>query len=865
PQYFQRTPFLPAGCAALTALLVAGVGPAIVVEALLVPATVYLSIQPIGSLAIASAGDVDRLVGFLVLFSLADLLGWRLERTRDAARAREGVLRESETRYRHLLEQASDGIVLAAPEGRIVLANQRAAELLGYTVEEMLRQPVAGFYDPTDLERVPLRWDDLAREAVVIHERRLRRKDGSTLVAELSVRRTADGLAQAIVRDVTERKRSETSLRAERDLLEGILATSVAGILVIDREGRVLFLNSRAEDLLGIGRAQIGGPADLPPGSRYLTLEGAPLDRSARPGRRVIETGEPVHDARLILERPAGEYVFLSFNAAPLRDPVGTITGVVLSISDITEQHCADQALLEREEQLERMAAAVPGVVYQFVAGPGNQERFAFVSERARDLLGASPEEIYADAGRMWGGVDPDDRAAMEQAHRRALGTLAPWSFEFRVRSPDGRVRWLRDIATAARLREPDRVIWNGVMVDITDQRRLQEELLQSQKMDSLGRLAGGVAHDFNNLLTVIRGYADVLSGQFTAEDPRLGDVQEIRGAADRAASLTRQLLALSRRQMLVPRDVDVNLLVHEMERMLRRVIGEGISIETVPGSDLGWVRADPSQLEQVLLNLVVNARDAMPDGGVIRIETSRRVIPSGKESPGTRGVPPGDYVVLAVHDTGDGMDPATQGMIFEPFFTTKPVGEGTGLGLSTVYGIVQQSDGYITVESESGRGTSIRVFLPRVAESAAGATAAPRAPEPVAVPERRATVLLVEDDESVRRLTRRMLEQYGFAAVEARAGAEALGILESEKPRIDAVVSDVVMPGMSGRELVNLIRLRRPDIPVVFLSGYTGDELSEELRSGGRQAFLQKPFSPDALANALADLLAEPEASRLH
>jgi len=858
PEFFTRTLFLPASLASVATLLVAGVVSAVVVEIVLALATVYLLIPPLGSLSIAAHGDVDRLVAFMTLFAFADMLGWRLERARHAATARERVLKESETRYRHILEQASDGIVLASPDGRLILANQRASEMLGYSREELLQVPLARLYDPEDLAAEPLGWDELARTAVVLREHRLRRKDGSTFIAELSVRRTAEGLAQAIVRDVTERKRSEEALRAERDLLDGILATSVAGIMVVDPMGRALFLNSRAEAVLGLTRDQLGDRADLPPGWRFRAPSGALLPESARPARRVVATGEPVQDARVVLERPDGEYIFLAINAAPLRDADRRISSVVLSISDITEQHCAQQALLEREEQLQRVTSAVPGVVYQYVVGPGEEERFAFVSERARDLLGARPAEIYADTSRAWERLFPADRTDRSAAFARASKTQEPLSFDFRVRGPDGRTCWMRDIATAVRVRDPERVIWNGVMVDITEQRRLQEELLQSQKMDSLGRLAGGVAHDFNNLLTVIRGFADVLATQFAEEDPRLGEVREIRGAADRATSLTRQLLAVSRRQVLMPREVDLNLLVQEMERMLGRVIGKNIKIITVPGRELGWVRADPSQLEQVLLNLAVNSRDAMPKGGTLTIETRRKTIAAGREDPTARGVPPGDYVMLSVQDTGEGMDSATQSMIFEPFFTTKRVGEGTGLGLSTVYGIVQQSNGLITVESEPGNGTAIRIFLPRTPEPPGiPRDATPLRSAPVVTP-LRATVLLVEDDDGVRRLTRRVLEQYGYRTVEARTGAEALELLTLDDPRVDAVVSDLVMPGLSGRELVGRLRGLRPEIPVVYLSGYTSEEVTDEIRAHPRQTFLQKPFSPDALATALEELLAD-------
>lgn len=842
--------FLPLWAVTLLSLLFLGVGPALLAQLIVV----------LGLLQIGAQFDTAFLIR-LGIVGLADLLGWRLERERKASDRREKELIESETRYRHILEQASDGIVLASPDGRLVLVNQRICEMTGYTEAELLQLPLRSLYEAGELERSPLGWDELLRSSMVIRERRLQRKDGSTFIAELSVRRTAEGLAQAIVRDITERRRSEAALRAERDLLDGILSTSVAGIIVVSPNGQVIFLNPSAEAVLGITREQLRDITDLPAGWRLVNLDGTPLADEDRPARRVARTGEPVTDARFAVSRPDGVRVVVSVNAAPLRNAAGIITAVVLSLSDITHQYVAQQALREREEQLHRITAAVPGVVYQYVVGPDEQERFVFVSDGARDLLGASAEEILADPQQAWITMDPEDRAAMSVQFNRSLGTLAPWSFDFRVRGPGERIRWLRDIATAIPSDDATRVVWNGVIVDITERKRLEEELLQSQKMDSLGRLAGGVAHDFNNLLTVIRGYADVLARELADGDPRLEEVREIRRAADRATTLTRQLLALSRRQVLVPTEVDLNALVQEMEQMLRRVIGENITIVTVRGADTGWVRADPGQLEQVLLNLAVNARDAMPSGGTLTIETRRTILPAGRDDPPTRGVPPGDYVVFRVTDTGTGIDRETQAKIFEPFFTTKPLGEGTGLGLSTVYGIVQQSSGVITVESELGAGTSFRIFLPRLVNAAMPSTDVPAmGTVRPANRRRRHTVLLVEDDDGVRQLTRRVLEQFGFGALEARNGAEALELLDAGSPRIDAVVSDVVMPGMSGRELVGRLRLRRPELPVLFLSGYAGDEVSDEVRGQPHQAFLQKPFSPDALAAALEELLAEGE-----
>jgi PAS domain S-box-containing protein len=860
PQFFRQTPYLASGIASLLVLVLCGVGPAIVTQAVTLLAALPLTGIPGGPPLLGHPGDPVRLGIFLSFFVLIDWLAWQRDFTREAAEAREVALRESEARYRHILEHASEGIVVASPAGSVEMANPRFCEMVGYTPEELGRIPITALYAPGELEREPLGWEELARTGILVRERTLRRQDGSTFVAELSVRRTAEGQAHAIIRDVTERRRAEQSVRRERDLLDGILATSAGGIVVVSPEGRVVFLNSRAEAVLGLTRAELADRTDLPAGWRWLSLDGVDLPDDERPSRRVMKGGRPFEDARMMLQRPGGDCRILAVNASPMRDAAGAITAVVLSLSDITDQHLAQRTLREQEERLQHITAAMPGVVYQYVTGPGAAKRFAFVSRQASTLLGVEVDAILDDSEQAWANVPPGYQEAMTQAFARVSASRQPWSFEFPVRAPDGRIRWLHDMATAHTEVDPDRAVWNGIMVDVTERKRLAEELLQSQKMESLGRLAGGVAHDFNNILTVIRGYADVLAGEFGEGDPRLAGVQEIRSASDRATTLTRQLLAVSRRQVLALRAVDLNELVQDMERMLRRVIGEPVAMTTVAGADTGFVQGDPGQFEQVLLNLAVNARDAMPEGGTLTLETSRLVLPAARAEPATRGVPPGDYAVLRVGDTGVGMDEATQGRIFEPFFTTKPAGQGTGLGLSTVYGIVHQSLGFITVESTVGRGTSIRVFLPRLA----GAGAVPPAPSPAPAGARRqhrGRVLVVEDDDRVRQLTRRVLEQSGFTALEARDGAEALALMEREGATVDAVVSDVVMPGMGGRDLASRLRATRPALPVLFLSGYAGDEVDDPLREQPHQAYLQKPFSPDALTTALGTLLGEPAA----
>jgi len=388
---------------------------------------------------------------------------------------------------------------------------------------------------------------------------------------------------------------------------------------------------------------------------------------------------------------------------------------------------------------------------------------------------------------------------------------------------------------------------------DATERRSLENQVIQAQKMEAVGRLAGGVAHDFNNILTAIGGYTDLLLADLPAGDPRRQDVDEIHRAADRAAALTQQLLAFSRRQVLQPRVVDVNALVSNVEKLLRRLLGEDVLLATVLATDVGRVRADPGQMEQVLVNLAVNARDAMPEGGRLTLET-RNVDLDAAYAAEHRTVAPGPYVVLAVSDTGTGMSTETQSHIFEPFFTTKEVGKGTGLGLATVYGIVKQSGGSIWVYSELGHGTTIKVYLPRVDEPAESFPA----PSITDAESLRGseTILLVEDEPAVRAVARLVLIRQGYTVFEAADGQTALTMMDGSGPSIDLVLTDVVMPGMSGRALADQLTSRLPGLRVLYMSGYTDDAIVRHGMLEPGLAYLQKPFRPDALARKVRDVL---------
>ncbi len=393
---------------------------------------------------------------------------------------------------------------------------------------------------------------------------------------------------------------------------------------------------------------------------------------------------------------------------------------------------------------------------------------------------------------------------------------------------------------------------------DVTDQRRLQQQLLQSQKMEAVGRLAGGIAHDFNNLLTVITSYNDLLLEDLGTDDPKRGDLEQVRKAADGAAALTRQLLAFSRQQVVEPRVVSLNAVVESLQMILRRVLGEDVELATTLGPELGAVKADLGQLEQVLMNLAVNARDAMPTGGKLTIETAN-VQHDPDYARAQSAAPVSRFVMLAVTDTGVGMDEATKARIFEPFFTTKEPGKGTGLGLATVYGIVQQSGGFIWVYSEPGHGTSFKVYLPRMDESAEP-LAAPAAPRMARGTE---TVLLVEDNAAVRTVTKQMLERHGYTVLEAPNGEAALHLADQHHGPIHLLLTDVVMPLMGGRQLADRLAHARPETKVLYASGYTDDSVVRHGVLEEGTAYLQKPFTPESLARKVGEVLDSSTARR--
>jgi len=505
--------------------------------------------------------------------------------------------------------------------------------------------------------------------------------------------------------------------------------------------------------------------------------------------------------------------------------------------------------LAASEQRFRELVQTVEAIVWEMDVAT---QRITFVSQQAEKLLGYPVGRWYAESDFWRRYIHPDDYDQVIALQRRVASGGEAHNIEHRALAADGRVVWLRDIIHLVPDRDPKTPLLRGLMIDITQQKQLEEQFHQSQKMEAIGRLAGGVAHDFNNLLTAIAGYCEFLLEDLDVSDPHRNDVDEIKKASDRAAGLTRQLLAFSHRQILAPQVLDLNRVVAQMEKLLGRLIGADVKLIMALDPALAPVKADPSQVEQVILNLIVNARDAMPEGGTITIRTANVRIGTSQLSMSSP-LKPGTYVMLAVSDTGVGMDAEVQSQMFEPFFTTKDAGKGTGLGLSTVYGIVKQSGGDIFVDSTIGQGSTLKIYIPCLADAAEASDQSNTPAGPLHGTE---TILLAEDEDSVRTLLQRTLEHYGYRVLVSSNGADARQLAAEASETIHLLLTDVVMPGMRGPELAASLAPERPDMRVLYISGYTDSAIVWDNVKLPGVAFLQKPFTPDDLVAQVRKVL---------
>jgi PAS domain S-box-containing protein len=628
-------------------------------------------------------------------------------------------------------------------------------------------------------------------------------------------------------------QRGEETVRRQTMAMD----TSVDGIALLDEKGVHIYANSAFVKMFGFDSPEriVGQPWKI----AYAFQD---LKRLQPEVRKSLEISGK-WSSPLSLRRPDGSELSVEMTVTVMPDG-----GTVCACRDLSQREQAEKARAEAEAKYRTLVEQVNAISY--IAEIGITGNWYYVSPQVESILGYTPEEWLRIAQRWADLIHPDDVATVVAAEK-ASEMGEPFQAEFRIKRKDGREVWLSDTAVVVK-GSNSRPIMEGIMVDITERKALETQLLQSRKMEAVGRLAGGIAHDFNNLLTIITGYTELALGRASVPLELRSDIERIENAAGRAAALVRQLLAFSRKQVLQPKTLDLNAIVVNMEKLLRRVMDDNIEMITRVQEDLGKVKADPAQVEQVIMNLVVNARDAMPKGGRLILETSNVSLDSNYAVEHVT-VKPGEYVMLAVSDNGVGMSTETAAHIFEPFYTTKESGRGTGLGLSTVYGIVKQSGGYIWVYSEPGKGSTFKVYLPRVEDSV---EKEPAKQAPVLAQRGTETVLLVEDEEAVRELVQAILSGQGYEVIIARDPRHAEEIAREFSGEIHLLLTDVVMPGTSGRELAKRIMTSRPGIRVLYMSGYTENVIT----SGGMLerglAFLQKPFTPAVLVQKLREVL---------
>ncbi len=643
-----------------------------------------------------------------------------------------------------------------------------------------------------------------------------------------------DGTVLWSARDVTELKKVEETLSRSYELLNEVVEGTSDAIHVKDLKGRYVMVNSAEARLYGRSIGEMIGLTDYDLCDEHSARSITDRDQ------HVVTSGEASTYEQSIMVR--GEKAWFSTLKQLRRDANGEIIGLIGMSRDVTQRRTAEDAMVRLAAIVESSDDAIAGLSLDGLVTAWNPAAERLLGYSASEIIGKPimltipPEkgDAVAETFKRILKGEHDEHPQAERLHRN--GTRINVSVcVVPIRNSAG------EIMGAA-----------GFMRDISAKLRLEEQLRQAQKMDAVGRLAGGIAHDFNNLLAAIKVHCELLTDHLDSDSSARSDLDEIAKAADRAAALTRQLLAFSRKQVMQPKVLDVNQIVCEMERMLSRLIGENITLTTALAPDLNLVKADPGQIEQVLMNLAVNSRDAMPNGGRLVVQTSNvRVDEATSQRHPELAV--GSYALLTVTDTGTGMDITTQSLVFEPFFTTKDPGKGTGLGLSTVYGIVKQSGGHISVHSELGVGTTFKIHIPFVSG----------APEPAAKPKTSVnlpsgteTVLIVEDEESVRTSVRRILAKCGYTTIEAVNGADALLKFAEFPDSIDLVITDLLMPEMGGRELVERLMVRKPDLKVIFMSGYAEDAVAHDGVLANGAAFIGKPFSLLTFASAVREML---------
>jgi two-component system cell cycle sensor histidine kinase/response regulator CckA len=761
--------------------------------------------------------------------------GARVRSASVAAGGAEDALQASEDNFRALFENSSDGILIAdVVTNAFRYANPAAVRMFGYTENELRTMGVADIHPAESLPAVLAGFESRVRGGPLGIDMPCLRKDGTVVYTDINATPiTLDGRAMAagFFREVTERREAKRALEASETRYRRLFEAAKDGILILDAAtGRIVDVNPFMMELTGYSRGdfleqnlwEIGPFKDI---------------AASRASFAELQAQGYVRYDDLPLATRAGGKIDVEFVSNVY--VVGDRKVIQCNVRDVTARKNAET---ERQRLATAIEQAAEAIVITDARGAIVYVNPAFetVSGYSRtEALGLNPSMLKSgkqdDAfyGTLWATISSGNTWRGRLVNRRKDGTLF---------TEEATISPVRDATGAT-------TSYVAVKRDVTANLALEAQYLQAQKMEAVGCLAGGVAHDFNNILSVIMSYAEFLSGEVSG--PAHADVEEIRTAAARAAGLTRQLLAFSRQLVLEPRVLDLNQTIAPLEKMIRRLLGADVKLTTLPESGLWNVKADPGKIEQILMNLAVNARDAMPQGGQLTIQT--RNVELDDDYARAHDVPAGSYVMVAVTDTGVGMDAEIKARLFEPFFTTKERGKGTGLGLATVFGIVKQTGGHIWVYSEPGEGATFKVYFPRVVGAAQVRPSERPLQEAVRGSE---TILLVEDDDQVRTVAGGILRRNGYVVLDASNGGEALLVCEQHGAKIDLLLTDVVMPRMSGRQLAQRLAALRPLMKVLFMSGYTDDAILQHGVLDSGVAYLEKPLTPTSLARKVREVL---------
>ena len=787
----------------------------------------------------------------LILDDSGNPIGFRnLLRDITERKKAEESLKKSEEKYRTILETMEDGYAEYDLKGKLLYVNKAACLQGGYSADELYKIDYRKIFSPETAIRIQEVYHKIYRtgKPEYLMDYEIIRKDGAirTHQSNIALMRDASDKPigfRSISRDITERKKTEEALRESEEKYRTILETMEEGLFELDLKGNYTFLNEAAGWMMGCKPEEMTGK------NYRMNHRPETIQYLKEAFRRMYKTGKAEKMLSYDTIIRDGSVRVHEANTTFVRNEAGGIVGFQSLVRDVTEAKKAEEALRRSEERY-RTILETMGEGYAEYDLKGN---VIFVNDASCKLSGYERDEMIGLNYRNYHNP-PVAKYLKEVFHQIYLTGKPEFLVEDEVVRKDGSVRYCQMNVVLMRdaLGEPQG--FRMLVHDMTEHKKaeeqkikVEEQLLQAQKMESVGRLAGGVAHDFNNMITVILGYAELIKSKLSAENPILKDLLEIEKAAIRSRDITKQLLAFSRKAIIAPKTVDLNGMIADTQKTILRLIGEDINLRFFPGERLWNIKVDPSQMEHIIINLAVNARDAMPHGGNLTIETENLLLNDAYCKTHT-GLTPGQYVMIAVSDEGIGMDSDTLRHVFEPFFTTKEMGKGTGLGLAMVYGIIRQSNGSINVYSEPGSGTTFKIFLPRSADEAIEQEFVEEAPTSGT-----GTILLVEDDDLVRNMTADMLKTIGYEILTTGNPMEALSLIEkADTPHIDLVITDVVMPGMSGRELGEKIEAIRPQTNILFMSGYTSNVIVHQGVLDEGVNFISKPFSMNDLARKI-------------